>query len=270
MAWTLGCTTRPFADVPLDEACRRIAEAGYTDVALFAGVQAETPRPEVLAVREMVLGAGLVPLMLIARAQLDLGEQEAIAAYKRLIDNAAALGARWLLELGTSKLEYYERYVSVLRQAAPYAAQAGIGITVKPHGGITRTTEDLLAVHRQVDHPAYRICYDPGNIVYYTKGEEQPRTHVDRVAPLVETCIIKDCILRDGKPDVMITPGEGMVDFDAVLSGLIEGGFEGPLYLECVGGESIDEIQHHVQRTRLYIQDILDRLSRGQGRGCLR
>jgi sugar phosphate isomerase/epimerase len=261
MKWTLGCTTRPFADLELDQACRRIAEAGYTDVALFAGVRAETPRQEVLAVREMVGDAGLIPSMLIARAQLDRGQQEAVDDYQRLIDNAVLLGAQWLLELGTSKTEYYERYVVVMQEVAPYAAQAGIGITVKPHGGITRTTEDLISVHKQVDHPAFGICYDPGNILYYTTGQEQPRTLLDQVAPLVETCIIKDCVLRDGKPDVMITAGEGLVDFEAVLSGLVAAGFDGPLYVECVGGETIDQIDENVRHTRRYIQGILERLA---------
>ncbi len=30
--------------------------------------------------------------------------------------------------------------------------------------------------------------------------------------PVVTTAIIKDCLLRDGKPDVLITPGEGLVE----------------------------------------------------------
>jgi sugar phosphate isomerase/epimerase len=262
MGWTLGCTTRPVANVPLDEACRRIAGAGYTDLALFRGVQAETPREEVVTVRETIHDAGLVPSMLLARTQLDLGLEEVAETYKRLIDNVVLLGARWLLDVGTAKPEYYARYVAVMRQVAPYAAEAGVGITAKPHGGITLTTQDLIDVHRQVNHPAYSICYDPGNIIYYTSGQERPHTHIDRVAPLVQTCIIKDCVLRDDKPDVMVTAGEGLVDFEAVLSGLVAGGFDGPLYVECVGGQSRDEIDHDLKRTRTYILGILDRLAR--------
>jgi sugar phosphate isomerase/epimerase len=261
MNLTLGCTTRPFAKVPFAEACRRIAAAGYTDVALFSGVGADRSLEQALAARQVALDAELAPSMLLARAHLDLDLDEAVAKYVEVIDNAQVLGASWLLDLGAGDRGALDRYVSVMRQVVPYAERAGIGIAVKPHGGITTTTEDLLAVHGQVDHPAYGICYDPGNIIYYTKGQERPEMHIGEVAPLVTACIIKDCVVVDGQPDVMITPGEGWVDFDGVLSALTSAGFGGPLYVECVGGQSIDEIDRNVQDTHAFLQRMLTRLS---------
>ncbi|MBN1582360.1 MAG: sugar phosphate isomerase/epimerase [Anaerolineae bacterium] len=258
----IGCTTRPYAAVSFQEACQRIAATGYTDVAVFSGmgVEPDSSREEVLVARAIAQDAGLAPSMLLARAPLELGLKEAVAAYKGLIDSAVTLGAAWLLDLGTGNEAFYEDYYVLMRQVAPYAQQAGVQITLKPHGGITLTNDELIAAYHKVDHPAFGICYDPGNIIYYTKGQERPETHIARVAPLVKTGIIKDCIVRDGKPDVMITPGEGWVDFDAVLSGLVKGGFDGPLYVECVGGESIDEIDRNVRRTLTFVRDILSRL----------
>jgi sugar phosphate isomerase/epimerase len=246
--------------VSFAEACRRIAAGGYTDVAVFGGITPDSSREDVLAVRQIAVDAGLAPSMLLARAPLDLGLEPALTAYRRLIDHAATLGADWLLDLGTGQEVFHERYVSLMRRAAPYAQQAGVEISVKPHGGITRTSEDLVALHNAVGHPAFGICYDPGNIIYYTQGAERPEDHISRVAPLVTTGIIKDCVVRAGVPDVMITPGEGWVDFHAVFSALSEAGFGGPLYLECVGGETIDEIDRNVQGTWLYVAEILARL----------
>jgi sugar phosphate isomerase/epimerase len=257
---TLGCTTRPYRDLPFADACQRIAAAGYTDVGVFSGVGSGSPRQEILAARQTATDVGLAPSLLLARARLELELDGAEAAYRSLIDGAAALGASWILDLGTAQEAFYERYLALMRRVASYAESAGVQITVKPHGGITRTTEDLIAVHRQVDHPAYGVCYDPGNIIYYTQGSERPETHLARVAPLVTACIIKDCVVRDGQPDVMITPGEGWVDFDQVLAGLTEARFRGPLYVECVGGESIAEIDRNVRRTRTYLEEILARL----------
>jgi sugar phosphate isomerase/epimerase len=195
--------------------------------------------------------------MLLAHAQLDQGIEKAVADYRRLIDTAALLGAKWLLDLGSSQIERRAAYIATMRQVAPYAHQAEIGISLKPHGGITLTTPDLIAIHHEVDHPAFGISYDPGNIIYYTKGEERPLMHVREVAPLVTTVIIKDCVLDKGKPDVLVTPGEGWVDFPAVLSALASGGFCGPLYVECVGGETLDEIDENVRRTLCTIRDAL-------------
>ena len=272
MDWIIGCTTRPYSALSLADACARIAGAGYTDVALFgnAGVTSDSDRDAVLAARQTVHDAGpsgralrrtLAPSMLLAHAQLEQGIEHAVADYRRLIDNAVLLGARWLLDLGTGHVERRREYLAVMREVAPYAQQAGLAISLKPHGGITLTTADLIAIHAEVNHPAFGICYDPGNMIYYTKGQERPEMHVAEVAPLVTTVIIKDCLLRgsppDVKPDVMVTPGEGLVDFPALLSALAGGGFGGPLYLECVGGETLDEIDANVRRTLGFIRDAL-------------
>lgn len=261
MNLTIGCTTRPFRDLDLPNACRRIASAGYTDVALFhdAGIDGESPREEVLKAREIVLDAGLNPSMLLAAPKPE--KPDAAEIYKHLIDNAAALGSRWLLDLGTSDVSLTDAYVALMRNVTPHAAEAGIHISLKPHGGITLSTGNLVDIYNRVDHPAFGICYDPGNIIYYTKGAEMPEQNVDRVAPLVTTGIIKDCALENGRPDVMITPGEGLVNFQVVLQALVNAGFKGPLYTECVGGSVPDEIERNARRTREMVSGMMDGIS---------
>lgn len=259
MTITLGCTTRPFGELDFADACARIAAAGYSDVAVFGRsvVDSATTRQKTLAVRQIAEDAGLAPSMLLGRVQLELGLDAAVDDYCTLIDRAALLGAAWLLDCGTSQEELYNDYVTLMQRAAPHAHTAGVTITLKPHGGISRTTADLIDVYRQVDRAGFALCYDPGNIIYYTRGEERPETHVAEVAPLIAAGIIKDCVLNDGEPDVMITPGEGLVDFPTILSALVAGGFDGPLYVECVGGTALDEIDRNVRRTRAFVRDAL-------------
>jgi sugar phosphate isomerase/epimerase len=80
---------------------------------------------------------------------------------------------------------------------------------------------------------------------------------VAEVAPAVSTGIIKDCVVVDGKADVMVTPGDGLVDFYTVLSGLVGGGFDGPLYVECVGGKEPAEVDRDIAFTLGYVKGIL-------------
>ena len=265
MDLTIGCTTRPYSKLPFGEAFARIAAAGYTDVAVFANegqvpVRSESTPKEIAEVRKAAEDAGVAPSMLIGRTQLDLGLEGAAEDYNRLIDNAAALGTVWLLDCGTGKEEHYEAYYELMRRAAPYAEQAGVRITMKPHGGISLTAEDLIQAHEKVDHPAFGICYDPGNIIFYTKGEMRPETDVAEVASRVTTAIIKDCVVVDGKPDVAVTPGDGLVDFYTVLSGLVGGGFDGPLYVECVGSTEPDDVDRDIAFTLGYVEGILTAL----------
>jgi sugar phosphate isomerase/epimerase len=262
MIHIIGCTTRPYSSLPFPEACGHIAAAGYTHVAVYSNagkipVRSDSTKEEIAATRKAAADAGLIPSMLLGSPKLNLGLTSALEDYKRLIYNAAALGAKWLLDGGTSNEAHYALYYEVMRQAAPHAAAAGVNITLKPHGGITLTVRDLIKAYQEVNHPAFGICYDPGNIIYYTVGEHRPETDIALVAPTVSTVIIKDCIITDGKPDVMITAGEGLVDFEKVLGGLVAGGFGGPLYVECVGGKTLAEIDTNVRSTLKFVNDIL-------------
>ena len=259
MKLTMGCATRPYSDLPFAEACQHIAAAGYTDVAIYVSeghvpVHSDSTEAEILVIREIAADAGLVPSMLLVWPPVS---KVAIGEYKRLIDNAALLGAAWLQDVGISREELFDDYFDLMQEAAPYAESTGVGIALKPHGGISLTAQDLITAYQRVNHPAFGICYDPANIIYYTEGERRPEPDVSKVAPLVTTAIIKDCVVRNGTPDVMITPGEGLVDFQAVLSSLVAGGFGGPVYVECVGGKSLDEIDRNVRRTLAFVQNIL-------------
>jgi sugar phosphate isomerase/epimerase len=134
--------------------CRRIAAAGYTDVAIFgnAGIDPDSSHEQVEAIRRAAEGAGLVPSLLIARARLELGVQDAIAGYRRTIDQAATLGASWLLDLGAGSEVAADDYFALMRQAAPYAASAGVCMVLKPHGGLSLTTDDLIRACQRVNH----------------------------------------------------------------------------------------------------------------------
>ncbi|MBN2449117.1 MAG: sugar phosphate isomerase/epimerase [Lentisphaeria bacterium] len=262
METIIGCTTRPYNTLPHEEAFARIAAAGYRHVAVFRGsdgmpVDAQTPPAAVAAVRAAAAAAGLVPSMLLGRTRLDLGLDGAVDDYRRLIDNAAALGAIRLLDCGIGKPTLYEDYFTLMRRCAPDAEAAGVQITMKPHGGISLTVEDLLAGHAKVDHPAFGICFDPGNIVYYTLGERRPEPDAPRAVPVCNSFIIKDCAIREGKADVMVTAGDGLVDFPRVIGDFARGGFRGPYYVECVGGRTPAAVDRDIAFTLGYVRGIL-------------
>jgi sugar phosphate isomerase/epimerase len=259
MSLTIGCATRPLAALPYQTVFKLVAESGYSDVAAFfdVGIDADAPMEHTASVRRAAADAALAPSMLIARADLDAGLPRAVRRYQRVIDHASMLGARWLLDMGTGDPTRYQAYLELMRAVTPYAARRGIGISLKPHGGLTLHARDLVRTHAEVAHPAFGISFDPGNIIYYTKGTERPERCVSLVAPLVTTAIIKDCIIRDGKPDVSITPGQGLVDFTEVIGGLRAGGFAGPLYVECVDGAEVHEIVANLRATREFVASIL-------------
>ena len=149
MATVLGATTRPFNKLSFAEACTRIARAGYDHVAIFANqgvqpVRSDSSPAEIDEVSRVTSDCGLQPSLVLGRTQLDQGVEQAADLYRRLIDNTAEIGSRWILDLGTSKDEHYDAYVELMRQVAPAAEAAGVAITMKPHGGISLTVEHLV------------------------------------------------------------------------------------------------------------------------------
>lgn len=262
MDLTLGATTRPWHTIPFAEACGHVAAAGYSDVAIFSNagaipITSATTPDEARAVTDVARGAGLVPSMLICGVRLDVPVDEAVADHCRLIDATAAAGIPWLMNCGTEQPDTYDNFREIMRQCAPYAQERGVALTMKPHGGIGLTGKMMTETYELVNHPNFSICYDPGNIIYYTKGEHRPEADVDDVAPHVGMCIIKDCVVKDDTPDVWILPGEGWVDFETVLDKLVKAGFTGPLYVECVGGQEIDDINDRAQRTHDLMSGII-------------
>lgn len=255
-----GCTTRPYQALDFTSACAAIAAAGFSDVAVYyntstAGapaipVTAQSSPADIAAVRQAAHAAGLNPSLLLGGWQPDHGLAAAISDYRRLIDNTAALGARQLLDLGCDQRAMRQEYLKLMQAVVPHAHAAGITITLKPHGGIALTADDLLGLCTTVAHPAFRLCFDPGNFLYYSAGAIRPEDCVDALAPYCSTAIIKDCVLGTEGPDVMVTPGEGLVDFPLICRQLRTHGFAGPVYLECVAGTTLQEVDQNVRRTR--------------------
>ena len=261
----IGATTRPYSKLTYEEAFDRIARAGYSDVAVFANagqvpVRSESTESEVAAVRMAADNAGVTPSMLLAKTRLGEGLEAAEEDYRRLVDHAAALGVRWLLELGTGNEDHYDDYFELMRRAAGWAEERQIQISMKPHGGISLTAENLLSAHQRVGHDAFGICFDPGNIIYYTLGERRPEADVGPVASAVTTFIVKDCVVEEGQADVMVTAGDGLVDFPSVLGQLLTAGFEGPLYVECVSSVEPAQVDRDLAHTLGYVRGVLSSL----------
>lgn len=265
MKWTLGATTRPWHAFSLDVACRSIAEAGYTDVAIYANegkiaLTSASTDAEIEATVATVRKHGLKASMLLGGPDLGGDAEKATADYRRLVDVAAKAGIRYLMGGGTDNPATYDRFFEMSRQVASYAETKGVELQLKPHGGIGLTGKGLRESCERVGSPAFTICYDPGNIIYYTQGDVRPEPDVADVAHCVTTCIIKDCVVVDGKPDVWIQPGTGLVDFESVLGTLAKAGFAGPLYVECLGGSELADINRRAKETHDWLKALLSTL----------
>jgi sugar phosphate isomerase/epimerase len=257
MSLPLGCFNRPWSKFDYADALAGIAAAGYELTGTMrqqqaALIETDSTEDEVAALRAQVQRAGLRPSTVLGSFPFDGSPDESVSALEALIDRIALFGADYLLHCGTANEEHFDRFYGTMRACCDYAQDREVMLTLKPHGGISTSGADLLRAVERIDHSNFGIYYDPGNIMHY-KGLD-PVEELEPVAAQVVAMCIKDS-LGEGA-GVMITPGTGKVDFRGVFDVLVDAGFEGPCLVECVGGESLEEVNEEARKTRDFLLDL--------------
>jgi sugar phosphate isomerase/epimerase len=191
----IACTVRPWAQFPLERALAGIRTAGYDAVALpvhgvTAVVTPDTSAAEARRVGSVIADHGIELVVLSHSADLDRPDDEALGALERQIEHCARLGVRVLVDMSCTEPEHDDRYLRLMVAGAPYAAAHGVTIGVKPHGGLTSSAADLLAVVERIGHEAFQVCWDPGNLVHY--GGEPPARGLVELAPHIVAVGLRD------------------------------------------------------------------------------
>ena len=270
--WQIGCYTRPWDKYDYRVAFDAIAEAGFKYVGLMTTnsrtklvVSVETTVEEASEVGKEAKQRGL-SIASVYGGGIPVAEslEAGIAGLKRLIDNCAACNGKNLLMGGVGDKGLYDVYYKAIAECCDYAAQKGIGISIKPHGGLNATGEQCRRTVEMVDHGNFGVWYDPGNIYYYSDAKLDPVDDVSSVDGLVVGMSVKDYI---HPKDVLVTPGKGMVDFAGVFDLLCKGGFRGgALIVECLKPGSREELLAEAKEARRFLEELVDASAKPAGR----
>ncbi len=261
--WPVGCFNRPWTTWSFDEALKQIKAAGYETTGLLTRTKDEPfigadATPEYLArLKQRIAGSGLKANMGALRSRHNIPLDDSIKEVRKQIENAHALALSNLLTFGVDKPEEYEHYHKVMTDAAAYAGERGIKLVMKPHGGSSGASDEIVAVMKAVRHANFKIWYDAGNIIYYTG--KNPVEELKPIARHVTGFCAKDCGAVHG--DVMIQFGTGKVDFAAVFSALKAAGFDGPIMVECCKvGATAEETMANARANRVFLENVLARV----------
>ena len=267
----LGAMTLPYLRWSFDRALEGIARAGFRHVGIRPG-HADGPllpdKPtadDYRALRQRIDGHGLTPALMFAhRPAGDPAE-----SLRRDVDTIAELGIPLLLVIPISPapkfaderlsemvwFTWVEAWFRMIVPAVRRAERRGVTLVLKPHGGIAGTGEDLALIVERLASPAVRVCYDPGNVVYY-EGV-RPETDLPAVTDLVRAVCIKDH--RGGQAVVDFpTPGDGDIDHVSIFRTLHTAGFAGPCLIERIDGLSSPEaVDRELARARAYLEQVV-------------
>ncbi len=258
--WTVGCFNRPWTKWSYDECLDGIKAAGYKVTGLlsrtrqdpFTGSEAT---PEYLAALKQKLAArGLKANMTALRVRADQPFEAAQKDLRQQIDNAQFLKLEHLLTFGVDKPSDYDNFYKLMSDAAGYAKERKLKLVMKPHGGASGASDEIVAAIRRVNHPNFKIWYDAGNIIHYT-GKD-PVEELKPILQHVTGFCAKDCATVKG--EVMIQFGAGKVDFKAVFAALKAGGFKGPVMVECCTvGATPAETTANAKANREFLEKVL-------------
>jgi sugar phosphate isomerase/epimerase len=260
LRWPVGCFNRAWTRWSYDDALDGIAEAGYKITGFLTpqGGEAFTSSaatPEYLAnLKKRIIQRGLTANMTTIRFKPDGALEANISDLRKQIENAAHLELRYMLTFGVDKPEHYEDFYRMMTDAAREAEKHRIQIAMKPHGGGSGASEEILRCINKVSHPNFKIWYDAGNIIYYT-GKD-PVAELAPIAQYVTGFCAKDCAAP--KAEVMTQFGTGKVDFKAVFAKLKQAGFSGPIMVEGIKvGATPVETTANARANREFLQKTL-------------
>ncbi|MHC4566943.1 MAG: neutral/alkaline non-lysosomal ceramidase N-terminal domain-containing protein [Planctomycetota bacterium] len=261
--WQIGCYTRPWAQYDYRVALDAIAEAGFKYAGLMTTkaktgnlvLSVSTTLEEAHQVGEEVRKRKLkVPSVYGGGIPVAKSLKAGIEGLRKLIDNCAACDVGNLLMGGIGNADLYDAYYKAIAECCDYAAEKGMGISVKPHGGLNATGPQCRKTIEMVGHKNFRIWYDPGNIYFYSDAKRDPVTDAATVDGLVVGMCIKD---YKHPKNVAVTPGTGMVDFPAVFARLKQGGFTGgPLVVECLEPGDLKHTLAEAKKTREFLEEL--------------
>jgi sugar phosphate isomerase/epimerase len=235
VSWPIGCMNRPWTKWSFDDTLKAVKAAGYGTIGLLTRTErdpfiAAEATPEYLDGLKRTLAArGLTANMGALRSRHDVPLEETVKSLQKEIDNAAFLGLKYVMTFGIDEPAQVEHYLQSMARAAAYGAEKGVQVVMKPHGGSSGASSEIVAAIKQVNHPNFKIWYDAGNIIYYT-GKD-PVEELKPIVHYVTGFCAKDCAAPHS--EVMIQFGTGRVDFAGVFAVLKSAGFDGPIMVEC-------------------------------------
>lgn len=147
-----------------------------------------------------------------------------------LLSAAERLGVDVVKATGVARGERggLDGVIELLRVVAPVAEGRGLTIAVENHAGnVLEHPEDYRRIFSEISSPAVGMCFDTG---HFAASGHDLLAVVREFAPRIVHVDLKDC--AGPGPERFVRFGEGVVDFDAVLTEIVTAGYAGYLVVE--------------------------------------
>jgi len=272
----IGCGTVTFRELPLEEAMRRIAEAGYE----YVEPQATAPfcphvdpwKDDPDRFRRLVADFGFKGASALwAPHGAIIPDPDSVRGVTQAIRWAAEAGIP-VVNAGDGKKpedlsddDALELMRDRLAQILEVAGECRVFLAIEPHGTFSLTADGLKKIMALSDSEWLGINYDTANVHRATYVETVAGAYSwtpygrrqDEVATL--KAVVDRVVhvhVKDVRGAECVALGRGEVDVKGCIDVLRERGYTGVLSLETEGGFSPEEAQHLIEESRKYLLDL--------------
>lgn len=263
-----ACMTLPYGKFSLERALSGIKSAGYEHVAWGtthtndAGERVPVMANDASPATAKALGQkcrdmGLTPVMMFSMIYPE--NPMGLEVLTNRIMQAEAAGIPQVLTFGHTKGGSRQLWIERFKKLGPIAADHGVMIVVKQHGGSTGTGQACAEITREVDHPAIMVNYDAGNVMDYLNVDPIP--DIQKCADVVRSFCMKDH--RNWPTDQDCGPGFGEIDHYRLMHPVAFTGLSMPLAYENIFAPGIERpttpegIDSLARRAREYMEYVI-------------
>lgn len=276
-----------FAKMGLDGIEIIIETDGYR-----CGFPLDATPEQICALKEKIAASGLkvsglTPYLNLFNSLDETERQKECDDLKKVIDLARALDTKNIRIYGGKLVEGEEdpdgaklaQLVKSMRTCGDYCAPDGVRLCLENHfGTMTTTAARTMEIVQAIDHPNVGILYDQANIAFFPAEEYEEAIDIQKDKIFYVHC--KDLVYKGGKPEKpkfsMVShvdpsertvhsriPGQGILDWPAILQKLKSVGYDGWVSLEYERRwiqTDLPEASEGMPQAAAYIRDILNTL----------
>lgn len=274
--WPIGLSTGCFYRTPLVDCLETIRGSGFSMIeVVFSPPHLDYRNPQAVqeaAGRIDALGLEAYSFHAPFADDIDISSLEptrrehALAEILRAVEAAASLGVHYFVihpgpENGDipsreERMLRIENVCSILERVAARCSEVGIQCVLEnklPHLMFGQSA-DLLWILTCLKGNRVGACLDTGHA--HLAGELYPLVH--KMAPYLRLLHVHD---NKGHGDDHLPPGDGRIDWTALLKELAAVNFTGAFILELAGGGEPDVIMARARRARSYLRQRARRLA---------
>jgi sugar phosphate isomerase/epimerase len=165
---------------------------------------------------------------------MDLGTAGAVDSFRRRMDFALELGARYIHTNSTTR-ERASVFMHNLEGLLPHAESAGLIITLENpgdgEGDIIGSGAEGASLIRKIGSQNVRLNYDFSNVYSYSRGKTRAEDDFKQALPFAAHLHLKE-MRPDGEQWRFVAIGEGITDYQSVFSYLAEQEIDLPMSIE--------------------------------------